>query len=177
MKILSRICIAIAVLIALPLIIALFVKKEYAVENQIIVNKPKQEVFNYVKLLKNQENYNIWLRKDPNVKKDLRGTDGTIGFVFAWDGNDEIGKGEQEIKTLNEGEKIETELRFIEPFEGIASASMITEAVSENQTRVRWTMSGESKYPMNLTNLFVDGMLKKDLQTSLNDLKNNLEKN
>jgi len=176
MKILKKILIVIAILIAIPLIIALFVKREYAVQREVTINKPKDEVFNYLKHIKNQDNYNVWVRMDPNMKKDYKGTDGTVGFVYAWDGNKEVGKGEQEIKNIIEGQRIDIELRFIKPFEGIATAPFITEAVSENQTKVKWGMRGESKYPMNFMNLFMDNMLGKDLEKSLTTLKTVVEK-
>ncbi len=64
----------------------------------------------------------------------------------------------------------------MKPFEGIATAPIITEAVSENQTKVKWGMKGKSNYPMNFMNLFMDGVLGKDLEVSLNNLKNVLEK-
>ncbi len=176
MKILKKILVIVAIIIAIPLIIALFVEKNYSVEREITINKPRQEVFNYVKHLKNQDNYSKWVRMDPNMKKDFRGTDGTVGFVYAWDGNDDAGKGEQEIKSITEGERVDVEVRFEKPMEGVAYAPIITESVSENQTKVRWGMKGKSTYPLNFVNLFMDGMLGKDIEKSLVDLKGVLEK-
>lgn len=83
MNILKKILIAIAMLIAAVLLAALFIKKDYAVEKQIVINKPKQTVFDYIKLLKNQDNYSKWAMMDPNMTKTYRGTDGTVGFVSA----------------------------------------------------------------------------------------------
>lgn len=163
-------------LIVLLLIVAIFIKKEYKVEKEITINKPKAEVFNYIKYLKNQDNYSKWVMTDPNMKKDFRGTDGTAGFVYAWDGNKRAGKGEQEITKLTEGQRIEVEVRFIKPFEGIANAPMITEAVTQNQTKVIWALEGKNPYPRNLMNVFMGNMLGKDLETSLATLKGILEK-
>ncbi len=87
MNILIKILIGIGALIAVLLIVALFVKKEYTIEREITINKPKTEVFNYVKHLKNQDNYSKWVMQDPGMKKEFRGTDGTVGFVYAWDSN------------------------------------------------------------------------------------------
>ena len=55
---------------------------------------------------------------------------------------------------------------------------MITEAVSENQTKVKWGFIGRMPYPMNVMQLFMDlpGMIGNDLQTGLNNLKGILEK-
>ncbi len=176
MKIVKRILIVVAILIAIPLIIALFVKKEYEVEREVTINKPRNEVFDYVKHLKNQDNYSKWVRMDPNMRKDFKGIDGTVGFVYAWDGNKDAGKGEQEIKNITEGERVDVEVRFEKPFEVIAAAPIVTEALSEDQTKVKWGMKGKSKYPMNFMNLFMDGMLGKDMEASLTTLKGILEK-
>jgi hypothetical protein len=55
-------------------------------------------------------------------EKSVRGTDGMVGFVYARGGNDQAEKGEQEIKNITEGERIDVEVRFIKPFEGIVNA-------------------------------------------------------
>ena len=127
MRALKKILIILGILIAIPLIVALFVKKDYAVEKEIVINKPKTEVFDYIKFLKNQDNYSKWNRMDPNIKKTYRGTDGTVGFVSHWESeNEEVGWGEQEIKKITEGERIDFELRFIKPFEATEPAFMKT---------------------------------------------------
>ena len=113
---------------------------------------------------------------DPGMKKDFRGTDGTEGFVYAWDSKSKnAGKGEQEITKITEGERVDIEVRFEKPFEGIATTPIVTEALSENQTKVKWGMKGKSNYPMNFMNLFMDNMLGKDIETSLTNLKRILE--
>ncbi|GAB1404467.1 hypothetical protein MASR1M74_16460 [Lentimicrobium sp.] len=179
MRILKRILIVVGILIAIPLIVALFVKKEYAVEKEIVISKPKAEVFEYIKFLQNQDNFSKWATIDPNMKKSYRGTDGTVGFVSHWESdNEEVGWGEQEIKKITEGERIDFELRFIKPFEATEPAFMSTETVSDNQTKVKWGFSGHMDYPMNLMLLFMDfeKMIGDDLQTGLTKLKSELEK-
>jgi hypothetical protein len=179
MKTLKKIVIVIAILIAIPLVIALFVKKDYTVEREITINKPKTEVFDYIKYLKNQDHYSKWAKMDPAMIKTYRGTDGTVGFVAAWESKkDDVGTGEQEIKKITEGEKIDFELRFIKPFESTSLAYMSTEAISDNQTKVKWSFNGHMKYPMNFMMLFMDfdKMIGDDLQTGLNNLKIELEK-
>jgi uncharacterized protein YndB with AHSA1/START domain len=178
MKILKRILIAIVLLIVVALIVALFVKKEYTIEREVTINKPKQEVFDYVKLLKNQANYSVWVKKDPNAKMEYKGTDGTVGFVSSWDGNSDVGKGEQEIKKITEGERIDLGLHFIKPMEGVADAYIATTAVDSNQTKVKWSFHNKAKYPFNLICLFMDmdKMIGNDLAGGLTNLKTVLEK-
>ena len=178
MRILKIILIVILIIIAIPLLTALFVKKDYAVEREITINKPKQEVFDYIKYLKNQDHYSKWAMMDPDMKKTYRGTDATVGFVSAWESDKkDVGTGEQEIKKITEGERLDFELRFIKPFESTEAAYMITEPVSENQTKVRWGFNGHMNYPMNLVILFMDfdKMIGDDLAIGLQKLKTVLE--
>lgn len=172
------ILIIIVALLVLLLLIPLFSKKGYSIQREIVINRPKQQVFNYIKFLKNQDNFSKWVMTDPNMKKDFKGTDGTVGFVYAWDGNKKAGKGEQEIMRIAEGDRLDIEVRFIKPFEGIAQTPFSTVAVAENQTKVIWGMSSAMKYPMNIVLLFMDmeKMLGKDLEISLSNLKNILER-
>ena len=169
----------IATIIAIPFILALFTQKNYSIERNIVINRPKHVVFDYVKHLKNQDHYSKWVMMDPNKKKTFRGTDGTVGFVYAWDGNKQAGKGEQEIIKIEEGERIDVEVRFERPFVAIAQTPFILEDLSDNETRLKWGMSSTMKYPMNIILLFMDTdkVLGKDLQTSLTTLKTVLEKN
>src|SRR6476620_7326434 len=104
MKIVKRILLIVAIIIAIPLIIALFVRKDYTVAREVTINKPSNTVFDYVKYLKNQDNFNKWVMADPNAKKQYRGTDGTVGFAYGWNSEkDELGEGEQVIKKIDEG--------------------------------------------------------------------------
>lgn len=177
MKILKYIGIAVVALIALVLVVAAFAPKDFRVERSVTVNKPKSVVFDYVKYLKNQNDYSYWAQQDPNMKKEFRGEDATVGFVSAWEGNSEVGKGEQEIKGITEGEKVDYEIRFKEPFESTANSTMSTAAENDNATKVTWSFYGKSPYPFNVMHLFMDmdKILGSQLQTGLDNMKKNVE--
>jgi len=162
-------------IISMPFIVALFVKKAYSITGSVIILTTQKTVFNYLKIVKNQEYYSKWVMRDPTMKKTFTGTDGMVGFIYAWDSSDKnVGKGEQEIKRIDHNQ-IDLEIRFEKPFKGIAQTSISTELLSENKTKVVWNMSGKSNYPMNIMNLFMGGILRKDIEKSLNQLKINLE--
>ncbi len=165
--------------ISISLIIAIFVKQEYAIEREILINKANQEVFDYLAVLRNQENFSVWSKIDPSMKQEFSGIDGTVGFISAWDSeNKNAGKGEQEIIKIIPGERIDYEIRFIRPFNTTDYAYLSTQAVNENQTRVIWGFNGKMKYPMNFFLLLIDmeTMLGGDLETGLLNLKEILEK-
>jgi hypothetical protein len=171
MKTAKKILIVILVLLAIPLIAALFVDKSFKAERDIVIEKPKEQVFNYLKYIKNQDNFGVWQLSDPTLKKTYDGVDGTVGFSYSWDG-EKLGKGSQTIKQINEGERIETELNF--GFGEPARAYFLTEALSPNQTKVTWGITGNSPYPFNLMSLFYD--MGNDFDQGLANLKGVLEK-
>ncbi|RZJ55092.1 MAG: hypothetical protein EOO45_30090, partial [Flavobacterium sp.] len=105
MKVLKIIGLTLLGIVAIALLAAAFMRKEYLIEREITINKPKQEVFNYIKMIKNQDNFSKWNKADPAMKKEFSGTDGTVGFIYKWDGNDEVGTGEQEITKISDGER------------------------------------------------------------------------
>ena len=165
-----------AAVIALLLIIALFMDKAYKTHREILINTSQRKAFDYIKFIRNQDNYNKWIMIDPGMKKEYKGTDGTVGFIYAWNGNKEGGEGEQEIKAITEDKNVEMEIRFVRPFAGVATAKMATEAIGENQTKVIWNTASDMKYPFNIMLPMIKGMLEKDMGTSLATLKGILEK-
>ena len=177
MKIVKRILIGAAVLVAVLLIVGLFVRTDFAVEREVIINKPKDDVFQYVRYLRNHDNFSKWATMDPKMKKDYRGTDGTVGFVSAWESeNQDVGKGEQEIKKITEGERIDVEIRMRSPFQSTDPAYITTESVADDQTRVKSGYLGKMNYPTNLLCPFIAEKIGKDMQAGLTNLKTVLEK-
>lgn len=178
MGILITILAVIAGLVLLILVLALIAPREYKIYRDVVINKPKAEVFDYIRYLKNQKNYNYWVMIDPAKKEEFRGTDGTVGFVYAWNGNKQAGEGAQEIKNIVEGERVEVEIRFVRPFAGTSQTPFTVEEIAPGQTKVNWEMTSTMSYPMNAMQLFInmDKMLGKELEKSLEKLKSILEK-
>jgi hypothetical protein len=178
MRILKRILFFIAAVVAIALITALFVSGDVSIKKEVVINKPKQQVFDYIKVLKNQNYYSVWSKMDPNIKQSYTGTDGTVGFVSAWEGNSKVGKGSQTITGITDGEKIETDLHFIKPWESHSKAFITTTAATDSTTKVSWGFDSKIPYPLNLMCLFTDmkKMLGEDYEKGLTSLKTILEK-
>lgn len=150
----------------------------YNVSRTIHINRTTPEVYNYLKFLKNQDEWSPWQKKDPDMKKDFRGTDGSVGAVSSWEGNKEVGSGEQEITRLVEGSRVESKLRFFKPWKSQSDAYMEVEQASEGGSRVRWGFSGKNGFPMRLMMLFMsmDKMVGSDFEEGLANLKSKLER-
>jgi hypothetical protein len=78
-------------LMLITLTILVFVTPgEFKTKREITINQPKAEVWNYVKFIKNQNEWRPWVKKDPQIKQTFRGSDGEVGLVSAWESNHEI---------------------------------------------------------------------------------------
>lgn len=177
MKLLSKLLFITISIIALALIIALFVDKDFNVERKITIKSQSDEVFTYLKSIKNQNDWSVWQQMDPAMEQTYKGEDGRVGFISAWKStNEDVGEGEQEITMLHYPNRIETELRFKKPFETTSKAYFnITEIGQE--TEVKWGIQGSTPYPMNIMYLFMnmDGQIGPDLEEGLKNLKKHLE--
>jgi len=63
---------------ALLLLLAAIAPKNYNVSRYIEIKRPKNEAFNYLKSLKNQDEWSPWAKRDPNMHQEFTGTDGQV---------------------------------------------------------------------------------------------------
>jgi uncharacterized protein YndB with AHSA1/START domain len=164
-------------IVMLVLILAMIAPKTYNVSRSVEIAKPKSEVFAYLRSLKKQNEWSPWGKRDPNMQQKFTGTDGEVGSMNYWNGNKEVGEGEQEITRIVDGERIESELRFLKPWKSTSDAYITTEEVDANTTKVTWGFSGKNKFPMTIMMLFMnmDKAVGKDFEEGLASLKERLE--
>jgi hypothetical protein len=75
MKILKYLGLGLGAVVALILITGFFLPKEYALSRTVTIHRSNADVYNYVKYLKNQANYNVWAQMDPNQITTYTGED------------------------------------------------------------------------------------------------------
>lgn len=168
--------IVIASIVAMIIVLGLIMPKSYSLSAATIINRPKEEVFNYVKLLRNQEKYSKWIMTDPDVKMDYRGTDGTVGFKAAWNSEvKNVGVGEQEITAIRDGERYDVVIRFEKPFKGTSYAHTTAVAAGNDKTTVTNTFDTTTPFPMNIMAPVIKKMLIRDMNENMANLKRNLE--
>ncbi len=175
LKIIGGLLVAI---IALALISAALISKDYSVEERVTIDRPLDEVYGFAKLLKNQGQYSKWQLMDPDMEHYYEGVDGTVGFVSGWKSdNPDVGEGEQEIIAIKDKERIDYELRFFVPFEASDKAYLVFKEITPNQTEVSWGFEGRMEYPMNLMIplMGMETMIADDFQVGLQNLKGLLE--
>ena len=169
-------------LVAILLVVALFIPTEKVVKRAILISRNQSETFAYIKHLEHQEKYGVWWKADPNMKITTKGTDGTVGYLHAWNSTDEqVGQGQQRIIKIVEGpnkSRIDIELKFIKPIKSVAPSFMTTEGISKDKTRLSWAITSNLPYPMNLIGaaMNIEKMLGDDLEQGLKNLKVILDK-
>jgi len=162
----------------LIVVLGMIAPKTYSVQRSIVINKPVHETFRYLKMVKNQDSWSPWKKKDPNMKQEFIGTDGEVGFVSKWEGNKDVGIGEQEITQIINNNRIETQLRFFKPWKSESDGLLKVDSVDNGKTKVTWGFSGKNKFPSSIFFLFfnMDKTVGKDFEEGLESLKLTLEK-
>jgi len=162
--------------IVLLLLIAFLIKKEYSIISEVVIDKEKDAVFNYIIHLKNQEQYNKWIVEDPDVKIVYTGTDAAVGFISAWESGKRDVIGEQEITSIIPGEGYSSEIRFEKPFKGVSHTRVIASSITPSQTKVTTTFNTRTEFPMSAMIPLLKKMLLKDMNKTAQNLKSILEK-
>ncbi len=176
-KLLKYAAIFIGILIVLVLVLGLIAPKHYSVTKSTVINKQSSKVYDYVYKLKNQNEYGVWYKRDPNMKQVFSGNDGTVGFKTEWESKTE-GSGSQEITAIEPGKSLSTVMIFKSPMGDMKSDSKFEVVAKDSTTSiVNWTMSGTSPYPFNAMNLFIsiDDAVGKDFEGGLANMKKIIE--
>ncbi|WP_338038965.1 SRPBCC family protein [Maribacter litopenaei] len=116
-------------------------------------------------------------QKGPNMDTKLTGTDGEVGAISYWNGNKQVGEGEQEITNIVEGERADGELRFLKPMKSKSDCYLVLEEKSPTESKVTWGFKGKSAFPFSIMMLFtsMDKMVGKDFEEGLQMLKAKIE--
>lgn len=160
-------------MLSIPLIIAAFTGNDLVYEQSIHINAPIDSVWEHTNSLADLDSWSPWDVKDPDMKKECTGIDGTVGAMQSWDSEVEgIGAGSQTIAKIEAPTYLETDLKFIKPKE-MESKGYIHLVVEDVGTTLTWGFKSEMPYPFNFMLLFLDmeKHMGEDWNYGLNTLK------
>ncbi len=142
------------------------------VERSVTVAATPADVFPFANNYEKWQLWNPWREMDPNQKETLSEQKEGVGARYAWEGNDDVGKGEMIIKESVPDEKVVEDLHFIEPFESRAVVTF-TVAPEGDKTKVTWGFESKNDFMGKAFGLFVDmdAMLGADFQRGLDKMK------
>ncbi len=152
-------------------------KKEYDLSRTVVINKPKAEVYAYIRQLKKQPLWMPWFLNDPQHVIKYKGDDGKVGAASYWKGNNKV-EGIQKIVKVREGKLLETELLFLRPYKSLSLNYMAVKEVEPARTKMVWGVKGVHKFPASVMLMFygMDRAIGKDFEAGLQNLKHQLER-
>lgn len=152
-------------------------KKEYNLSRTVVINRPKAEVYAFIRQLKKQPLWMPWFLNDPEAVIKYKREDGKVGAASYWKGKNNV-EGIQKIVKVKEGKVFETQLLFIKPYKSLSLNYMAVKEVEPNRTKMVWGVKGVHKFPASVIMLFygMDRALGKDFETGLHNLKTYLER-
>jgi hypothetical protein len=176
MRIIKAILLFVLVVVAIALLAAALMPKNYTVTVSETINRPKNEVYDYLKIFANQKEYSEWTKPDPNLVPVITGVDGTVGSKSQWKSNNpDVGEGSQTITAMSDNE-IALDLEFITPMEG--HGKVVNTIVSKDSTTTLVTVSTafDAPFPMNLPSILIGKpMIEKTEKQILLNVKQILE--
>jgi len=170
MKVLKIIGIIVGLLIAIVAILGIIAPKEMTVARSTIIDAPPSTVYKYISTFEQSNRWQPWMQLDPSMESGIKGTDGEVGTTYWWEGNGDVGKGEQIVTAMVPNERVEVDLKFIEPWESNAAAYTELDEV-EDGTKVTWGFSSPMSFPMNIMGMLMSGTLEADYDKGLANLK------
>lgn len=176
MRILRTLLIIVLAVVAIVCILGMIGPDTFRYERSVTIDAPPSAVYGHVNSLAAMDKWSPWNAYDPSMKKTYEGTDGTVGAISRWEGNKDVGKGEQRIDSLVPDRLVRNHVKFLEPFASESDALVELQPDGEG-TKVTWAMAGENDFMSKLMGKFMDmdAMLGKDFETGLAMLKEQVE--
>lgn len=115
----KKMILLIAVILVLFLGIGLYKASQLQhihIQKTVNINADEQTVFDQVAYLENFPKWSPFLELDPTQKVKIKGSDGTVGAQYHWEGNNSKDLGYQEIKEIRPLSYIKMECDIQKPF-------------------------------------------------------------
>lgn len=176
MRILKTTLIILLALVAIVVLLGNLGPDTFRYERSVTVGAAPDVVYARVSSFAATEQWSPWMDMDPDMKRSVEGVDGTLGAIQRWEGNSDVGKGEQRIDSLVPNSLVRTRLKFLEPWPSECDALVELVPVGDS-TRVSWALVGENGFMNKFMAKFMDmeAMIGKDFEKGLAMLKQQVE--
>ena len=150
----TKIFLALVALLAVLLVIPFFRSPKFRVERSRAIAAPPSVVFDYFNNHKKFNEWNPFLKMDPQAKVTYTGPEAGVGAVSSWVG-EKTGEGSATITESKPGELVRERMDWKKPMEGMSTVDFTFKAEGD-KTVVTWAMYGESNYVGKLMSLFLN---------------------
>lgn len=149
----------------------------YHVERKQAMKASPEKIIDTIADLKSWTAWSPCEKLDPNIKRTYSGPASGKGAIYAWEGNNDVGKGSMEITDVKPGSRLDLDYRILEPFDSDCKVTF-TATAKDGQTEVVWSMDGPADFMTKVVSVFVsmDKMLGANFAQGLANLKAVVEK-
>jgi hypothetical protein len=151
----TKILIAVAILIVVLAIVVVLQPSEFRVTRTATVSAPPAVVFDQVNDLHKYQTWSPFAKVDPAMKTTLEGPQAGTGAVLAWAGNSKAGEGRMTLTESRPNELVRFNLEFFKPFKATNIAEF-TFKPEGDQTVVTWSMTGKNNFMFKAVGLFMN---------------------
>ena len=152
---LKKILLGLVAVIALFLAYAATRPADFRVERSATLAASPAALFAQVNDHHKFNDWNPFLKVDPNVKNTYSGPTSGVGATCSWDGNRDIGAGSATIIESKPGELVRMRMDWKRPMEGTSTVDFTFRPVGE-KTVVTWAMYGKNNFVGKVVSIFMD---------------------
>ena len=152
---LKKILLGLVAVIALFLAYAATRPADFRVERSATLAASPAALFAQVNDHHKFNEWNPFLKVDPNVKNTYSGPTSGVGATCSWDGNRDIGAGSATIVESKPGELVRMRMDWKRPMEGTSTVDFTVRPVGD-KTVVTWAMYGKNNFVGKVVSIFMD---------------------
>jgi len=173
---LKKLALIVGALLAALLVFTITRPDDFRVQREIVIKASPEKIMPLLTDFKQFAQWSPWEHLDPKMQREFSGAPSGPGAIYAWQGNDDVGKGRMEILSVTP-DKVVIQLDFLSPFEAHNTTEYTLSRQGEN-TRMTWAMFGPANFLTKLMGVFVsmDSMVGKDFEKGLSQLKREAER-
>ncbi len=138
----------------LVVLLGLFGKKRYHIERSVLIKAPHSIIKEKVTQWAHFPKWSPWQDLDPNLVTNISGTDGTVGAMYTWKGNDKVGAGSLTFRQITDT-LVNVDISFSEPWTTNAPATIRMQQVPEG-VQTTWGVDMHMPFPWNGFAMFTD---------------------
>jgi hypothetical protein len=175
-KILLIALVMVVVAVAVILTLAAMKPDEFRVARSVTIQAPPERIAAEIVDFRRWQAWSPFEGRDPAMRRSFGGASRGVGATYAWEGNNDVGKGEMEITEVTP-DKIVIRLDFEKPMEGHNTVQFLL-VPGVTGTEVTWEMFGPAPFIAKILHVFVDmdSMVGADFAAGLAKLKAVAEK-
>jgi len=152
---LKKILVGLAILLVVFGVVVAMQPNEFKVQRSATMVASPQAIFEHVNDQHKFQEWNPWMKLDPNVKTTYSGPESGVGSVCSWQGDSNVGAGASTVIESKPNELVRFRMDWKEPMSGTSTVDF-TFKPEGDKTLVTWDMYGPNNFMGKVMGLFIN---------------------